>query len=562
MVYNEVVDDSIVIDLTEAQIISVPKPQQSKIVTPSQNKQLVEADEGYELSDVTIEPVTAEIDSNIQENNIRQGVTILGKVGNLAPDKPDQTKIAYPSEVEQSIKADNGYELSEVLLKPINIEKISIVPTIENQVINASEGKYIKEVNVDAINAQSITIKPSSEEQNIGAPENVFYDNIKVEATENLDIELDEQEILLAELESEVNELPDKPVDSLQYKCDNIKSLDYEFNLVGTNYGKDSPDEYVINIMKNIDTSEVVSMNYMFQSSKVTDLSSITINAKNCKSMDSMFRSSTIKKFPKIINSKNVTNMNAMFYGCVYSSDDIQTFDLDTSSATSFQNMFTSSKFKYLDLSNFKTSQVNNMQSMFTDSYSIVHLNISGWDTSSLTNMYYMFRACKFKILDLTGWDTSKVTKMDQLFASCDELETVIGTIDLISNKGITGNSFGGGCKKLKDMTLKNICKTSLSMGDRTSFGTLLTDETIINTFKELWDNTDNVLGGTRTLTLSTPSNARTEAIYVKLIGITDEMRAEDEYIDNKKPCVVCESTDEGAMTLKEYGISKNWNIA
>ena len=39
-------------------------------------------------------------------------------------------------------------------------------------------------------------------------------------------------------------------------------------------------------------------------------------------------------------------------------------------------------------------------------------------------------------------------------------------------------------------------------------------------------------------------------------------MRAEDEYIDNKKPCVVCESTDEGAMTLTEYAISKNWAIA
>ena len=52
------------------------------------------------------------------------------------------------------------------------------------------------------------------------------------------------------------------------------------------------------------------------------------------------------------------------------------------------------------------------------------------------------------------------------------------------------------------------------------------------------------------------------EEIYVKLIGATDEMRAEDPYIDNKKPCIVCESTDEGAMTLKEYGISKNWNIS
>lgn len=50
--------------------------------------------------------------------------------------------------------------------------------------------------------------------------------------------------------------------------------------------------------------------------------------------------------------------------------------------------------------------------------------------------------------------------------------------------------------------------------------------------------------------------------LYQCVSVTTDEMRAEDEYIDNKKPFVQCESTDEGAMTIQEYVTSKNWQLA
>ena len=55
---------------------------QSKSASASTLSQTIEPDSGYAgLSKVTIAPVTATIDPNIQPGNIRKGITILGVTG-------------------------------------------------------------------------------------------------------------------------------------------------------------------------------------------------------------------------------------------------------------------------------------------------------------------------------------------------------------------------------------------------------------------------------------------------------------------------------------------------
>jgi hypothetical protein len=54
------------------------------------------------------------------QENIRQGVTILGVEGNLSADKPDQTKSVEPQEYPQSVKPDAGYELVDVRVGAIS----------------------------------------------------------------------------------------------------------------------------------------------------------------------------------------------------------------------------------------------------------------------------------------------------------------------------------------------------------------------------------------------------------------------------------------------------------
>jgi hypothetical protein len=94
-------------------------------------------------------------------------------------------------------------------------------------------------------------------------------------------------------------------------------------------------------------------------------------------------------------------------------------------------------------------------------------------------------------------------------------------------------------------------------VGSGTSYGHLLTVDSLTHLIYELIKQSSS-----RTLTVGTANLAKLAGVYVKAIDITDEMRAEDDLIDEKKPFVVCESTDDGAMLITDYASTiKNWTI-
>lgn len=201
------------------------------------------------------------------------------------------------------------------------------------------------------------------------------------------------------------------------------------------------------------------------------------------------------------------------------------------------------------------TSQVENMIQTFNGCNSITHIPVL--NTSKVKTFNNMCYQC-YLLEELFEIDTRVATNLSYMLSYCMALHTVRG-IDLINKPNVSG--IFNSCQKLTNLIVKNI-QTDLQIGSRTSYGHLLTNASLLNTAQELWDNTDNALGGTRTLTMATASKTAIQSIYVKLVDVTDEMIAQDEYISNKKPCVECASTDEGAMTLEEYIIGKGWAIA
>lgn len=101
--------------------------------------------------------------------------------------------------------------------------------------------------------------------------------------------------------------------------------------------------------------------------------------------------------------------------------------NLDTSSVTDMSYMFYyCSGITSLNLSTFDTSKVTNMEYLFSGCSGIASLDVSGFDTSSVTNMKQIFSGCsKLTSLDLNNFDTSKVTDMSNMFYSCRGLTSL-----------------------------------------------------------------------------------------------------------------------------------------
>lgn len=107
------------LDLTEVKLVYVQPNTEQVEIAPTIDLQTIQPSPDRFIDQVTVLPVTAEIDSQIVPTNIRAGVSILGVQGNLEPDKPDQTKTVTPSEIEQRVVADTGFELGMCVVAPI-----------------------------------------------------------------------------------------------------------------------------------------------------------------------------------------------------------------------------------------------------------------------------------------------------------------------------------------------------------------------------------------------------------------------------------------------------------
>jgi surface protein len=79
----------------------------------------------------------------------------------------------------------------------------------------------------------------------------------------------------------------------------------------------------------------------------------------------------------------------------------------------------------HLDLSGFDTSNVTNMSRMFYRLSSVETLDLSGFNTAKVTDMSYMFCAMDIKTLDLSSFNVKSLTNTENMFASNDTLERI-----------------------------------------------------------------------------------------------------------------------------------------
>ncbi|KID42391.1 BspA family leucine-rich repeat surface protein [Fructilactobacillus fructivorans] len=138
-----------------------------------------------------------------------------------------------------------------------------------------------------------------------------------------------------------------------------------------------------------------------------------------------------------VFNSKvSVNDANGLFAYWSSVQDYQNLYNLDTSNCTKMTNMFLDNhSLKSLDLTGMNTSNVTDMDAMFyTDAgldgktgTQLKYVNLGGIDTSKVTRFYNAFKNDRLlsRIDGLNKLDTSNVTAMNSMFADCYSLQSL-----------------------------------------------------------------------------------------------------------------------------------------
>ncbi|EAD4273031.1 BspA family leucine-rich repeat surface protein [Listeria monocytogenes] len=212
-----------------------------------------------------------------------------------------------------------------------------------------------------------------------------------------------------------------------------------------------------------------------FRSNVFTVLESVRIERSNLSGVTSFemaFYSTTLQKV--IIRDNDyptAPSLRTTEYMFSYATKltELDVSGLDTSAVTNMNNMFNyCSALEELDVSHFDTSSVTTMYGMFWQCGLLEKLDVSNFDTSSVTNMNNMFADCKsLEILDVSNWDTSSVTSVDSMF----RLNTSLKAIDVsnFDTSSVTNmNSMFAACTSLKAIDVSNFDTSSVT----TMYGT------------------------------------------------------------------------------------------
>ena len=157
------------------------------------------------------------------------------------------------------------------------------------------------------------------------------------------------------------------------------------------------------------------------------------------------------------------TNGSGMF-AYLENVDTLDLTGLDTSNITDMSHMFRDSKkLTSLDLSNFNTFKVIYMNNMFYNCTSLTKLNLNSFDTSKVVYMNNMFYNCTSLLkLDLNSFTTSKVTTMLGMFNSCKKL-SYIDLSGFNTSKVTNMQSMFYNCEKLENIDLSNFDSSNVT---------------------------------------------------------------------------------------------------
>ena len=162
--------------------------------------------------------------------------------------------------------------------------------------------------------------------------------------------------------------------------------------------------------------------------------------------------------------TQNVNDMSYMFCRCTLLKN-IYLSGFNTSNVKNMSYMFCRCKsLIYLDLLKFNTQNVTNMRDMFSWCESLTNMDLSSFNTKNVTDMYGMFCGCKsLSKVDLSNFNTQNVTDMNLMFCGCKSLTNI--NLSNFNTQNVTGMwDMFSGCKSLKKENIITKDKRILSL--------------------------------------------------------------------------------------------------
>ena len=155
-------------------------------------------------------------------------------------------------------------------------------------------------------------------------------------------------------------------------------------------------------------------------------------------------------------DSSLITNMNNMFYGCS-SLNSIILSNLDITNVESMEYMFYGCiSLKIIDLSNLKAPKLTNIHSMFNECKSLKSVNLSNFDCPKLLITINMFFGCNsLEEVDFTNFYAPELYDMSNMFYGCSSLKS-IDLSDFDTSQMSSINYLFFGCSSLRSIDISN----------------------------------------------------------------------------------------------------------
>ncbi len=158
-----------------------------------------------------------------------------------------------------------------------------------------------------------------------------------------------------------------------------------------------------------------------------------------------------------------------------------------------YQMFYHMDKLVTLDLTGFNTSSVASMGYMFSRCNMLTSLDLTPLDTTLVTNMSSMFSGCTQIINpDTTLLDMSSVTDIGGMFQNCTNLETI--DFSHLTQPLTAVNSLLSGCSSLITANLSGLDMTNVAFGTATGIGMFLGATGNINCSNWILGTTGNSL--------------------------------------------------------------------